>query len=197
MLAALTRFALDYSYGNNSIDQVTMGSQGSTLSTGVNLAVILVGSVLVVALAIFAIIAMWRVFVKAGKPGWAAIIPIYNTWLLAEIGGKPNWWGLYPFLGLVPFIGWLAAIVVGIVICIGVAQNFGKSQLFGVLGLGIFGFVGFPMLAFGSATYHPAGGASGPAPVEPPYPKLPTEQPSVPTASGAPDDNSRPASKTL
>jgi hypothetical protein len=50
-------------------------------------------------LALFVIVAMWKVFTKAGQPGWGAIIPIYNVYLLCKIAGKPGWWVIL-FLGL-------------------------------------------------------------------------------------------------
>ena len=104
-------------------------------------------------LVIFEIVAMWRVYEKAGKPGWACLIPIYNVWVLAEIAGKPGWWGLAALLGVIPVVGTIIALIVMIVLYINVARNFGKSDAFGVVGLWLFGPVGFPMLAFGPAVY--------------------------------------------
>ena len=43
------------------------------------------------AIVLLMIASMWKVFTKAGKPGWAAIVPIYNTIVLLEIVGKPIW----------------------------------------------------------------------------------------------------------
>jgi len=98
-------------------------------------------------LAIFvAIIAgFWKVFVKAGKPGWAAIVPIYNVIVLLEIAGKPLWWILLFFI---PLVNLIMAIIVGIA----VAKNFGKSDAFGI-GLGLLGFIFYPILGFGDAQY--------------------------------------------
>jgi hypothetical protein len=106
--------------------------------------------ILVIELAIIvAIIAgVWKVFVKAGKPGWAAIIPIYNLIVLLEIAGKPLWWIILFFI---PFVNIIMAIFVGI----GVAKNFGKSDGFGV-GLGLLGFIFYPILGFGDAQYQVA-----------------------------------------
>lgn len=89
---------------------------------------------------------MWKIFVKAGRPGWAGIIPIYNTMVLAEIVGKPMWWGL---LTLVPCVG----IVVAIILLIELAKCFGKSVVFAIVGLLLFGIIGLPILAFGDAKY--------------------------------------------
>ena len=53
------------------------------------------------------VIGLWNVFEKAGKPGWAAIIPIYNIIVLLEIVGKPAWWVILFFIPLVNFIMWI------------------------------------------------------------------------------------------
>jgi TonB family protein len=47
---------------------------------------------LIVAAAVWAAILGWNVFVKAGWPGWAALIPFYNAYVLLKIGGKSGWW---------------------------------------------------------------------------------------------------------
>jgi hypothetical protein len=98
---------------------------------------------------IVAIIAgFWKTFVKAGKPGWAAIIPIYNAIVLLEIAGKPLWWII---LLLIPLVN----IIVAIFVCIAVAKKFGKSDAFGI-GLALLGFIFFPILGFGDAQYQGA-----------------------------------------
>jgi Family of unknown function (DUF5684) len=106
--------------------------------------------ILVIELAIVvAVIAgIWKVFVKAGKPGWAAIIPIYNLIVLLQIAGKPLWWIILFFI---PLVNIIMAILVGIA----VAKNFGKSDAFGV-GLGLLGFIFYPILGFGDAQYQGA-----------------------------------------
>jgi len=88
---------------------------------------------------------LWKTFEKAGKPGWAAIIPIYNTIVLLEIAGKPIWWILLLFIPCVNF-------VVFLLICIDVAKNFGQGAGFGI-GLWLLPFIFYPMLGFGSAKY--------------------------------------------
>ena len=103
---------------------------------------------------VVAIIAgFWRVFEKAGKPGWAAIIPIYNVIVLLEIAGKPLWWIILFFI---PIANLIASILVGM----GVARNFGKSDGFGI-GLGLLGFIFYPILGFSNAQYR--GGTPPPA----------------------------------
>lgn len=92
---------------------------------------------------------MWKTFAKAGKPGWASIVPIYNLMVLAEIGGKEPVWGL---LLMIP----IAGIYFGIILFYEVAIRFGKDAGF-VAGLILLPFVFWPILGFGAARYR--GGA--------------------------------------
>ena len=98
-----------------------------------------------IALIVAIVAGFWKTFVKAGKPGWAAIIPIYNVIVLLEIAGKPLWWVILMFIPLVN-------IIVAVFVCIAVAKNFGKSDAFGI-GLALLGFIFFPILGFGDAQY--------------------------------------------
>jgi hypothetical protein len=102
------------------------------------------------AIIVFMIIVQWKIFVKAGKPGWAAIIPIYNIIILLEIVGKPTWWIVLLFIPLVN-------IVIMIMIVHQLALSFGKEAGFTV-GLILLGIVFYPILAFGSAKYLGPGG---------------------------------------
>jgi len=99
------------------------------------------------AVAVIAIASLWKVFTKAGKPGWASIVPIYNIIILLEITGKPIWW---IFLYLIPLVN----IVVAIIVMIELARRFGKSDGFGI-GLALLGAIFLPILAFGNAQYQP------------------------------------------
>lgn len=100
-----------------------------------------------VAILIVMIIAMWKLFSKAGQPGWAAIIPIYNVYVLLKVAGKPGWW-------LVLFLIPVVSLVIAIITLHGVSTSFGKGAGFTV-GLVLLPFIFLPMLAFGSATYTP------------------------------------------
>ena len=51
-----------------------------------------VGMLINLAIVVVGIVAQWKIFTKAGKPGWAAIIPIYNVVVWLEIVGRPIWW---------------------------------------------------------------------------------------------------------
>jgi len=92
------------------------------------------------------IVSMWKVFEKAGEPGWAAIIPIYNYIVLLKIAGRPVWWLL---LLIIVFP------IIWIIISIDVAKRFGKGTGFG-LGLAFLPFIFYPILAFGDARYSPS-----------------------------------------
>ena len=100
---------------------------------------------LVVWLAVVALMiaALWKVFVKAGEPGWAALIPIYNIVVMLKIAGKPAWWVLLMFI---PFVN----IIVMIIAFIAFAQAFGKGTGF-ALGLVFLPFIFFPLLAWGDS----------------------------------------------
>ncbi len=91
------------------------------------------------------IAALWKIFTKAGKPGWASIIPIYNIILLLEIVGKPVWWLL---MFLIPFVNFIFAIWVTNLL----AKSFGKTEAFTV-GLVLLPFIFYPILGFGDAQY--------------------------------------------
>jgi hypothetical protein len=99
-------------------------------------------------LGLVAVAGMWKVFEKAGEPGWAAIVPIYNVVVLLKICGRPLWWIILFFVPFVSFIMWF-------VICFDVAKRFGKGAGFAI-GLAILPFIFFPMLAWGDAKYQPA-----------------------------------------
>lgn len=97
------------------------------------------------ALIVVIIAGLWKVFTKAGKPGWAAIVPIYNIIVLLEIVGKPLWWIV---LFIIPLVNIVAAILVNVTL----AEKFGKGIGFAV-GLILLPIVFIPILGFGSATY--------------------------------------------
>ena len=91
------------------------------------------------------IIAWWKVFTKAGQPGWACLVPIYNLYILLKIAGKPGWWII---LFLIPIVNF----VISIIVSIAVANSFGKSALFGI-GLAFLPFIFYLILGFGDAKY--------------------------------------------
>lgn len=97
------------------------------------------------AVAVLVIAGMWQAFAKAGKPGWAAIIPIYNVIVILEIAGKPIWWII---LLLIPCVN----IIIILLVMLDVAKAYGKGAGFGI-GLFLLGFIFWPILGFGDAKY--------------------------------------------
>jgi len=107
--------------------------------------------IIYIAVIVLMIAAQWKIFEKAGKPGWACIIPIYNTIVLLEIIGKPWWWLL---LFLVPIVNLIFAIwMINLL-----SKSFGKDEGF-TIGLLLLPIVFYPVLGFGSATYQGPAGA--------------------------------------
>jgi hypothetical protein len=109
--------------------------------------IVLLGAYLfvILAIAVFLIICQWKIYAKAGKPGWASIIPIYNIVILLEIVKKPIWWLV---LLMIPLVN----VVIAILIMIELAKVFGKDGGFTV-GLILLPYVFYPILAFGDAKY--------------------------------------------
>ena len=119
----------------------------SSESFGVVLPVFFLFLIVVVVLYIAA---YWKVYTKAGEPGWGSLIPIYNVYLLCRIAGRPGWWWL---LYLIPFLN----IAISLVVSMDLAKAFSKSSGFGV-GLWLLSFIFYPILGFGPAQYtKPAG----------------------------------------
>lgn len=104
------------------------------------------------ALVVLVIVSMWKVFEKAGRPGWASIIPFYNTYVILMIAGKPGWWLLLYFIPIVN-------LVIMIIVMIDFARSFGKGAGFGV-GLTFLSIIFMPILAFGDAKYSGAPGSA-------------------------------------
>jgi len=118
-----------------------------TVDTGAAAGIGIAGIIIWLAIAAFFIACGWKIFTKAGKPGWAAIVPIYNIIILLEIVGKPIWWII---LLIIPVVN----IVIEFMIVIELAKRFGKSVGFAI-GMILLSVIFIPMLAFGSAQYTP------------------------------------------
>ena len=107
-------------------------------------------------IALFYIIACWKIYTKAGQPGWGILIPFYNIYLWLKIAGKPGWWLI---LYCIPLVN----IVIAIIATLAIGKAFGKSVAFSVFLLLIFSFVGIPILGYGKAVYTPPAPAPAPA----------------------------------
>jgi len=98
------------------------------------------------AIVVVFIVGMWKVFEKAGQPGWACIIPIYNIYILMKIAGRPGWWLILCFIPLVN-------ILIFLLVAIDIAKSFGQSAVFGVVLLFLLSGIGYLILGFGSYQY--------------------------------------------
>lgn len=105
--------------------------------------------IFIMAILIITIIATWKIFVKSGKPGWAALIPIYNTYVLFELVGMKGW---YVFLAFIPFVGSITLAIMNIIANVKLAKCFGKSDGFAV-GLVLLNVIFLPILAFDASSY--------------------------------------------
>ena len=123
---------MDYSSSDYS-------SEGAGFLAGIGVTFFIV----YLAIIVVAIAGMWKTFEKAGQPGWASIIPFYNYYIMGQIGGVKNWWLIF-----IPIVN----IYIIFVMMIAIAKSFGKDTAFGI-GLVFLGFIFFPVLGFGSATY--------------------------------------------
>jgi hypothetical protein len=104
-----------------------------------------IGFIIWLAIVVFIILSFWKLFTKAGQPGWASIIPIYNLYILLLIGKKPAWWII---MFIIPFVN----IIFAILLSLAIAEKFGKGAGFGI-GLAFLGIIFYPILAFGDAKY--------------------------------------------
>ncbi|MCB9233034.1 MAG: signal peptidase I [Bacteroidia bacterium] len=111
---------------------------------------LLIFMILIFGVLILTFAGMWKTFQKAGKPGWGAIVPIYNIVLMTEIVGKPTWWVV---LCLIPYV----SVVFQIIIAIEMGKAYGKGAGFGV-GLAFLPMIFYPILGFGDAEYVGPGG---------------------------------------
>jgi hypothetical protein len=110
------------------------------------------GGLVYFAIVVLMIVSMWKIFEKAGEPGWASIIPIYNLIVLLKIVGKPWWWLLLLIIPIVNiiFLIWVYNLL---------SKSFGQGVGF-TLGLIFLGIIFFPMLAFGDYKYVGPGGVA-------------------------------------
>ena len=105
----------------------------------------IVGTIIYLIILVAIIAGLWKIYTKAGKPGWAVLIPIYNLIVLLQIVGKPIWW-------IVLFIIPIANIVAFILVYIELIKKFGQPT-WHVIALILLPFVYIPYLGFGDVKY--------------------------------------------
>ncbi|HEX8036831.1 MAG TPA: DUF5684 domain-containing protein [Ktedonobacterales bacterium] len=102
-------------------------------------------SVVSLVIVVLLIAAYWRIFSKAGQPGWAAIIPIYSTFVLLRVVGRPWWWFI---VLLIPVVN----IIFGIILVNDLSKSFGHGVGY-TLGLIFLSLIFIPILGFGGSQY--------------------------------------------
>ena len=158
----------------NCILQADVNPAALGLGIGLLIAMLAIFSLV----SVFLIVAHWFIYAKAGQPGWAVLIPFYNLYVLLKIVGRPASW-MFWFLqiivfyilfiidpgvltGILVFLSYVACIVFAVIVTNGLSKSFGKDAGFTV-GLIFLGFVFYPILGFGKATYVGPGGKPAPA----------------------------------
>jgi len=99
-----------------------------------------------------AAIGMWKVFTKAGQPGWAVLIPIYNIILLLRIAGLPWYWVFTPLIVVIPFLGWIVYLAWVVWIHHRISTRFGQGIGF-TIGLTLLAPIFWLILGFGDSKY--------------------------------------------
>ena len=144
--------------------------------------------VIILVVALVCLTANWKIFTKAGKPGWAAIVPIYNIVVFLQIIGRPGWWVVLFF---VPFVN----MIISVLMSLDLAKVFGKSSVFGIIALWLFP-VGYLVLGFGKAKYLGPGSDHTSSSNPPPAPAMSTSESQIPSAPQAPPEQG-PSSTTI
>ena len=144
-------YGYDYGYTTTSVNTGLLAGVGAVMI------------IFYLAIIAFSIVVMWKIFKKAGKEGWIALIPFYNLYTLFEITWGNGWLFLLTFLSIIPFIGSIAVLVIAILTNIKLAKAFGKSGGFAV-GLIFLSLIFMAILAFDNSEYVGVEGKTASAP---------------------------------
>jgi len=143
----------DYGYGYDYGYSAAAAGVGAAIGT-----MIMIYSIIVLAIGIAQIVAMWKIFTKAGEAGWKSIIPIYNIITLFKISGLSPLLVLVYLAAFIPFIGWIASVGITIYLNYNLSKSFGKDIAY-TIGLTLLAPIFYLILGFGKATYvGPQGG---------------------------------------
>lgn len=183
LLTTVAQVTSDYNFDTYSTDySTTTTTDPAAAALGMGIVFAILGAFLVYF--IFTAICMMKIFKKAGRTdSWAAFIPVYNMYVFYQVAGRPGWWA---FLGFIPVVGGIASLITIILGSIDMAKSFGKEAGYGIM-LAILPIIGYPMLAFGNATYQgPAGPEGQHTPMNAGMPPQPPTQPMPPTSPTPP-----------
>ena len=139
-------------YARGSVTDVeAIASTGNMVAAGLGA---FMGIFMIVAFVILAvqIIAMWKLFTKAGQKGWKSIIPIYNMVILFKIAKMSPWLLLLYLATFIPVVGWIVIIALNAYFAYKLAKAFGKDGGYAV-GIFFLPVIFYMILAFGKAEY--------------------------------------------
>ncbi len=121
------------------------------------------GIFLLVALAIYivSVIAMWKLFTKAGEAGWKSLIPVYNMWVFLRLGDQAGWWAL---VALIPLVN-IVSIVFMAIAAYNIGLKLGKEGWYVVLYLFV-PVIWMLILGFDKSTWKQTAPGAIPSPVE-------------------------------
>ena len=127
------------------------GNQEAAIAAGV-MAFLAAFAMAFIVIGIVCLIGMWKVLEKAGQPGWAVLIPIYNVIVLLRVAGLAWYWVFAPLVAIIPILGWIAYIVWIVWVHHRISTRFGQGVGF-TIGLTLLGPIFWLILGFGSAKY--------------------------------------------
>lgn len=160
-----------------------------------SIGILVLFAIIGIAWIVFYVIGLWKVFVKAGKDGWKAIIPYYNTWVICEIVGLEWYWFLLTLLptvftifgidGLLNTLASLVSLIANINIYYNLAKKFNKSNGWVVLSI-FFGWITIPILGYSSSDQYSNVATTPNGFVDQLFNKGTTQQTTNPSAEQAP-----------
>lgn len=106
-----------------------------------------------IAMMILGMAGMWKMFEKAGEPGWAALIPFYNIYKLCQISIGNGWMALLALFTPVPILGLITLVVLLYLLAVNTAAAFGKPKIWAI-GLFFLSSIFYCILGFGDAEYY-------------------------------------------
>ncbi len=138
---------------NTSIASLLAQASGNEEAVAAGIAAFIAAFAFVfIAIAVVVTVGMWKAFAKAGQPGWAVLVPIYNIIVLLRVAGLPWYWVFTPFVAIIPILGWIAYIVSIVWVHHRISTRFGQGVGF-TIGLTLLSPIFWLILGFGSSKY--------------------------------------------
>ncbi len=147
---------MNYGYNYN------YGQVATSSLVGAMLVLVIIMSIIGVAALVVLLVSLWKIFVKAGKPGWYAIIPIYNAIVLYDIVGY-KWYYIFVVIATyIPYVGWIVSLLWGLTLAFKLTRSFGKSDPMPfALGVAFLPFIFWPIIAFSKKINYSGPAAKG------------------------------------